>query len=358
MIDKTGALYRLIIGQRSNGKTYRIIKKCLETYLKQGISSAYIRRYAEEIRPKFITELLSPHIDLIKKLSKNKYNTYVLRNGAFYLAHMDSETNEIDLKDSQACIFTVALNTWNTSKGADRGQLAYICFDEFMTRELYLNDEFVKFTNCLSSLIRDRAGTIVYMLANTVNKYSPYFEEMGLWHVDEQQQGTIELYTYNNDKLTVAVEYCLPSENTKQVETYYAFDSPALEMIKSGVWETDNYRHICDCTFKPTQDTHRLHFYVCFNNQIVVGELHIHKSQMILFYHPMGKSNYQIQDTDIVYTDKTVTNFYQSNSFNTTFGMPIQNTICFLMKTGRDYYSSNAVGEIVNNFKKWGERKT
>jgi hypothetical protein len=56
-----------------------------------------------------------------------------------------------------------------------------------MTRSGYLGDEFVKFCNLLSSLIRDRKDCVVYMLANSVNKYCPYFEEMGLEDVDKME---------------------------------------------------------------------------------------------------------------------------------------------------------------------------
>ena len=52
------------------------------------------------------------------------------------------------------------------------------------------------------------------MLGNTVNKYSPYFEEMGLKHVKEQKQGTVDVYKYaGNDKLTVVVDYTSTSRS-------------------------------------------------------------------------------------------------------------------------------------------------
>lgn len=79
-IDETNAVYRMVIGQRSNGKTYGTMKKVIEAYFNEGLPSAYLRRYAEEIRPKYLTELLTPHTELIKKLSKGKYNTCVYRN--------------------------------------------------------------------------------------------------------------------------------------------------------------------------------------------------------------------------------------------------------------------------------------
>jgi phage terminase large subunit len=44
----------MIIGQRSNGKTYSVMKHIIENYLTKGERAAYIRRYEEDITPKNI----------------------------------------------------------------------------------------------------------------------------------------------------------------------------------------------------------------------------------------------------------------------------------------------------------------
>jgi len=111
-----------------------------------------------------------------------------------------------------------------------------------MTRSGYLSDEFVKFCNLLSSLIRDRKNVVIYMLANSVNKYCPYFQEMGLQDVDKMKQGEIRVYTYSSSDLTVAVEYCAQVEATKKTGSkYFAFENAQLAMITSGAWEIKNY---------------------------------------------------------------------------------------------------------------------
>lgn len=351
-IDETGAVYRMIIGQRSNGKTYCCIKKAIEAFFNNGKPSAYIRRYAEEIKAKNIQELLSPHYDLIKKLSKGKYNCAYFRTNNFYLGLYDMESGEWKERSKDPILYTVSINNWNTSKGQDRGELNYIIFDEFMTRDGYLVNEFSSFANVLSSLIRSRDGVVVYMLANTVNKYCPYFLDMGITHAAEQEQGTIELYSYNNEKLTVAVELCTTAESTKEVEYYYAFDNPQLEMIKTGAWETDSYRHLCQLEFNLNNEQTMLYrFYLKFNQQTIIGEIHQHGCYLALVWHKVGNSQYQIKDTDIVFTDQTTSNVYQFNSFRGKTKLHI--LIGQLFAAESDYYENNSIGEIVNNFRKW-----
>ena len=349
-IDETNAVYRMVIGQRSNGKTYGSMRKVIQAYFEEGIPSAYVRRYAEEIRPKYMSELLGPHSDLIKKLSKGKYNTCIYRNNMFVPAYQ--EEGETICKADKPILYTAALNTWNTTKGEDRGQLAYIIFDEFMTRELYLKDEFATFANIISSLVRDREIKAIYMLANTVNKYCPYFEEMGLYHVSEQEQGSIEIYSYNNEKLTVAVEYCAAAEATKGIEHYYAFDNPQLDMITEGGWEESKYKRISRLEFSTGEKTFCFKFLIDFNNKKVVGEVHRNEETLILLFHDLGGSKYKWGARDIIFTDKDCYSLLHQNSF-AAGGTEAHKWIRRLLSEKKDYYDSNATGEIVNNFKKY-----
>ena len=51
-IKKKKAVYNVIIGERSNGKTYAVLLEGLKTYLKTGGQIAYIRRWKEDITGK------------------------------------------------------------------------------------------------------------------------------------------------------------------------------------------------------------------------------------------------------------------------------------------------------------------
>lgn len=352
-IDETNAVYRMVIGQRSNGKTYGTMRKVIEAYFNEGLPSAYLRRYAEEIRPKYTSELLSPHKELIVKLSKGKYNTCVYRNNQFVPAYQ--EDGEVKYKADKPILFTASLNTWNTMKGEDRGQLAYIIYDEFMTRDLYLKDEFATFANAISSLVRDREIKAIYMLANTVNKYCPYFEDMGLFHVGEQEQGSIEVYTYNNEKLTVAVEYCAAAEATKDIEHYYAFDNPQLDMITEGGWEEARYKRISKMEFDCNKDSIIFKFLIDFNKKKVVGEVHRDGIRVIILFHDIGNSNYKWTERDIIFTDKDCYSPLHQNSFK--FGnTPAHQIIRQILSEDKVYYDNNSTGEVVNNFKKFSLR--
>lgn len=351
-IDATEAPYRLIIGQRSNGKTYSVLKTIIEQYLTEGKRSAYIRRYAEEIMPKNCQLLFSQPslIQMIIDLSGGEYNGTFYRANCFYFAFYDEDGTKQRQDPIPFCI-TRAINTWETTKGQDAGELHLICFDEFMTRTGYLTDEFVKFCNLLSSLIRDRKNVVIYMLANSVNKYCPYFKEMGLQDVDKMEQGEIRVYTYSSSDLTVAVEYCAQVEATKKTGSkYFAFENAQLAMITSGAWEVKLYPR-CPYPLYP-DDTWKV-FYIKFGDQLIRGDIIRPRGKqnhrdMFIFFHRQTK-DIEIGDKDILYSNEFMTSRYHVR-FIKDCPTELHKIIKELILKNSMCFSDNEVGEICRNW--------
>lgn len=340
-ILKYKAIYNIVIGQRSNGKTYAWKELCLETYLKTGEKGAYIRRFDEEIKPSNLGKLFDSHD--IFKMTKGKWNSTTYKSRSFYLCNKDDGT--VLNCDEEPFCNCYALNTWETSKGADKGIVATICFDEFMTRKAYLPNEFVIFQQMLSSIIRDRDIATIFMLANTVNRYCPYFKEMGLSHVADMKQGDIELYRFNDD-LTVAVELCSESNNTKKVKKYYAFDNPQLEMITTGAWEIALYPH---APIRYTKYDIVTRFYILFDKKIACGDVIKNDKYLYIFYH-MHTGKHIVDENDIAYLevhDGIINHAVLLNEIRNEK----QKLIVDLMKSKREFYATNEVGEYIRNWK-------
>lgn len=51
-ICKLNTVYRIVIGARSNGKTYFAIRRAITKFFKDGKPSTYVRRYDIEIKIK------------------------------------------------------------------------------------------------------------------------------------------------------------------------------------------------------------------------------------------------------------------------------------------------------------------
>ena len=344
-IDNTNAVYRMIIGQRSNGKTHSVCRHIVEDYIQKGRRSAYIRRFEEDITPKNISHLFDPHIDVIRTLTNEEYNGVFYRSKEYHLCYYNEE-GKIEYKDPEAFCITLDLNTSEHTKGQDRGEVHLIVYDEFATRRGYLPNEFVLFCNALSSLIRNRDDCIIYMLANTVNRYCPYFKEMGLKDVESMPQGEIYLYTYGNSDLTVAVEYCDPVKATEKVASkFFAFDNPQLEMIKTGAWELQMYPR---CPYKLFEEDIKYHFYIEFGGALLRGEIVKRNKDFFIFIHLQTK-DVEIKDNEVFYTEEFSTSLLHCK-FLSDQPTRLHSIISQLILKKNVCFSTNEVGEIFRNW--------
>lgn len=302
-IRKIDALYNVVIGTRSNGKTFDWCRDILDEYFNSRTPSAYIRRLDTMLDASNIGTLFDPHLDWIKEKYGGKWNTIIYKTHAYYLARYEDTKTGGRVKtaqDTKPFCRTYAINTVETTKGADRGKVYSVCFDEFITRTFYLTNEFVMFQNLLSSIIRNRPGVKIWMIANTVNKSCPYFREMGIRHIKEMQPGQIDVYRLGKTDQKIAVEYCEYTGAPQAVSEYFAFDNPELRMITAGSWEIASYRH-------PPKKLGRsrilISFWIEFEDQTLQGDIHMYDGFPIMHFHPCSELKPEDRRRKIIYVD-------------------------------------------------------
>lgn len=356
------AKYYVIFGQRSNGKTYSLLNKALKNYHDNGKQFAYIRRYNEDIRSKWMTQLFSPHIKngVIEKLYRKDnipYDSIQFSMGKFHL-RKNGETKKSDMVEERPCGFVFDLHGMEHAKSVGYPDVDIIIFDEFMSRQGYIANEFVLFTNVVSTIVRQRKDVKVFMLGNTVNKFCPYFQEMGLTHVQDQKAGTIDLYTYGNSELQVVCEYCESDRNRggKPSDVYFAFDNPALTMITDGLWETAQYPKK-KWNVKPKDIVAK--FFVEFNGELIQGDLVQEKDCPYVYLHRRTRA---IRDDNgeilqrykqcIIYTDHPTKSIYEMCAI-TKQSDNLSRMVLRLLNQNRFFYDFNWVGEVWRNYLKW-----
>ena len=88
-ILKRNATYNVIIGERSNGKTFACLVYALKKYFETGEQFAYVRRWSTDVKPMRLNELFAAVVSsgTLNKLSEGKYQTIIFKTGRFYLAN-------------------------------------------------------------------------------------------------------------------------------------------------------------------------------------------------------------------------------------------------------------------------------
>ena len=347
-INKKDATYNVIFGERSNGKTYATLKQALENYFDNGSQFAYIRRWSVDVQPKRMNNLFNAIIEdgYLDKLSGGKFTAIFYRTGRFYLCTYNDKGKPIyNEEDIIGYAFSLSENEHN--KANSYPKVTTIIFDEFLTNKIYLPDEFILFMNTVSTIVRQRTNVKIYMLGNTVNKYCPYFKEMGLTNILSMKQGSIDLYTYGDSKLKVAVEYADSKKKFKKNNFYFAFNNPKLKMITGGAWELNIYPH---APVKWLPKNIIFTYFIDFNDNIYQCEIINKDSNVFTFIHEKT-TPIKNPDKDIIYT----LDYNPKINYNVNILKPLtdyQNKITWFYTHDRVYYQDNNVGDAINNYLK------
>lgn len=339
--------YNIIFGERSNGKTTALLKYGIKNYIENGDQMAYIRRWRDDLRGKRAETLFNGVIDIgyISQLTEGRFNSVCYLSGKWYLSLYDEGTKKHKC-DSEPFCYGFTLSETEHDKSTSYPNVTTIIFDEFLTRKYYLVDEFVLFMNTLSTIIRQRDNVKIFMLGNTVNKYCPYFSEMGLKHIAQMPQGTIDLYHYGEDNnLTVAVEYVGSSSAKKTSNKYFAFDNPKLQMITGGKWELDLYPHL---QTKYTPKDIVFVFFLISQGVTLQCDVVALNNKNFIFVH---KKTTPIKnpDTDLIYTtdEHDAPNYHRRLISNLT---KADKQIARYFAQDKVFYQDNDVGEIIRNY--------
>lgn len=351
-ILKYKATYNVIIGQRSNGKTYAVISHIIEQFVKTGKQGAYIRRYDEDFVGKRGASLGADIANngVIAKLTQGEWTGIMYFSSKWYFTRV-SELDGKTIRHPTPFMYGFSLSQMEHDKSTSYPNVNTIFFDEFITRGPYLPDEFMLFMNTLSTIIRDRQDVTIFMSANTVNRYCLYFKEMNL-SIENIKQGTITLYHYkSNENLTVALEWChdiKEGKSRKGVDKYFGFDNPKLKMITHGEWEIGMYPRL---PFKREKNDQLMSFFISFNNSDLQCEVINSNRGIIIFVHPWTRD---IPNDALQYSVEY--NGEYNKRRRLTMGIDkIETKILDIMDKDKIFFSSNEVGETFRNYILWSK---
>lgn len=341
------AHYNVIFGERSNGKTYSVLKYGLERFAQSGEQMAIVRRWQDDFTGKRGTTMFDALVfngEVTKATGGEWTGVYYYGSRWFFCRYEDEKrvTHETPFA------YGFSISSMEHDKSTSYPNITTVCFDEFLTRSTYINDEFVLFMNVISTITRHRNNVKIFMLGNTVNKYCPYFKEMGLTHVKDMNPGDIDVYRYGDTDLIVAVEYTTSNKSGKESDLYFAFDNPKLSMITGGTWEIDIYPH-CPVKFTPAEIMFT--YFIEFSGDLLQCEIVCHDDLYFTFIH-RKTTPLKNPDKELVYTPEFSPrpNYRRKITKPTT---PIEKRVAEHFVKDKVFYQDNEIGEIVRNYLLW-----
>lgn len=238
-ILKYKAQYNIVLGERAPGKSYDIKSRALINAYKTGkCSFALIRRYQEDIKADYIEHYFSDNErhdgcrgDILE-LSKGEYDCITVYKNTIYFGVTENGKK----KPVQACgrVFALALD--ERYKSTQYPEITDVIFEEFVTSKIYLRDEPNRLQHLVSTICRNNTVK-VWMIANTISRICPYFQEWALDKIPRMTAGSID--TYKIDDTVIAVEFA-PSRSSKNK----MFFGSSAKSIKGGQWDTKPVPHL------------------------------------------------------------------------------------------------------------------
>lgn len=345
-IIKSGKWY-LDLSERSTGKSTNWILLGMVMYKLYGTQIIYIRESVDMIRPAHSRQLFRTILewDYVSKVTDGAYNSvkYNSRSWYFYNTEKDEASDDA---------FMVALsldeNSLNKSSfNAPRGDL--IIFDEFISRHNYAN-QFVDFCDTLKTVIRERDSALIVMLANTIDRHSFWFKELGIYEqIQKMEIDSAKEYTNNGGTLiSIALmgksANMMPEHRKEHNRKFFGFLNPKLNAITGGDWAMRIYPHPPKALEDDKPVKISFNRYIRHNNYLL--QLELYKSAELGLYVVCHKANQTYGDS-IIYTLDDIAAKNERYRWGTN---KIDKKLLELLKANKWYYATNLEGGLMDNY--------
>lgn len=351
------AKYYHILSSRGTGKTNNVLLWCMcarkvhENYP----VLVYIRQRIDMIMPKNLSTMFNVIVEngYVEKLTDGKYNNIFYKARKFYYCKTDDDGNVID-QDPRHFMVCLSLDKHQDIKSSLSEPYGdFVILDEYISD--YYNNDFIRFMDTLSTVLRDRMSGHIFMLANTIEKNSVWFREFEIYdevqYINFGENRIIESNLGTNVYVEV-VKSTEGKEGKQKVsqKLYFGFSNPLLASITgSCVWAIKNYPHIPSLSENDSL--------IC-NNRFIDNYGRLLKLELwntenlgfIVLVHNATK----LYDDSVIYTLNDITD----NRMRCGIGYSKLDKFIFTLYTrNKFYYATNEVGEFFNNYLKQVKRR-
>ena len=207
-IKAENALYNIIFGGRSNGKSTAVCKSLIDDHMSGKIKAfGRVLRYITDARDDYMNAWFQS--DYLMKYTKETYNKEIWYDGQqwFFIPAGADPYSKKTPRDYFGRVFI--LNTEYKYKSAQFPNINRLIMEEFVLLNSadYLPFEFELFMSLVSTINRDRTDMTVWLIGNTLNKANPYFEGLGI-NIDKLHIYPNQLRILRNRRgVKYAIEY-------------------------------------------------------------------------------------------------------------------------------------------------------
>lgn len=339
------AKFFVLMSERALGKTTNIILLGMIFNKLYGTHIAYIRQREDMIAPKVTNDLFSvicnKEFNYIEILTDGKWTDVIYKNRRWYYCRY-VENGDIEI-DNDHFMIMLSIDNHNIYKsGLNEPKCDFLIFDEFIG-EYYYPDEFIHFCDLFITIARKRLSPLIFMLSNTIDLYSPYFEEL-LIENDVHKMNINDSEIITTPKGTNIYVSIPGGEDYKTEEKslfnrlFLGFNNPKLNAMTGSGWSINNYPH------PPKSSKRELDDFAIEFHGVTIG-IAIFNSKDVGYYavcHKVTNIN-----NKLIFVDRQIE---KPNEIYAMKKSKIGRRLIDLYIDKKFYYVNNSIGNLVTNF--------
>lgn len=347
--DLQKAAYYIAMSDRVRGKTTETVILGMLLHKHYGTIIHYIRNTEKSIRPYNLNQLFPVIVEngYVERLTDGQYNDVYYYGHKWFYCRKDENGKRVETapKHFMICMHLNESDDRKSSYNCPTGDI--IIFDEFIEIGGYGYNDYLRLNDLMSTIFRLRECCFTFLLSNTVDKNSPWFDEFCIRDaVNTMQLGTSQ-YIESELGSWVFVEIMEPNKSEQAlnvIRRYFGFKNPKLAAITGKGWITDHYQHIPE--FEDPEAV-----------QVICRRLYIKQSgkmlRLQLVRNPYGLCVYVLPATktyqdSIILTHGDITD----PRYQFGFGRKTQflDMIWRLYKGNQFYYLTNSEGALLKSY--------
>lgn len=346
--DWDRARFSLTMSDRSRGKTTNPLLVCLLMYRDYGTTPHYLRMSKDDTRPMIMQDMFETirEYGYIERIFGDEFNDLDYYGKRWTLLKRDENGTVLHAADRPAlvCFGLDEQQGLKSSYNAPRGDA--IILDEFI-EETYRYNSFFRFKNLLKTIIRDRKSAVCWMLANSTDVNSPWFDDMMIRDDINNLEWGKPVYVQALDGVNYHIDVLPPDQSIQRQEVnrlYFGKGNPKLASITGDqMWSTEDYPHIPPFK-KDEPETVYGHLYLEHAGKLV---------RLILVSREIGLAVHVVR-ANRIYDDSWVLTLGDITDKRYLYGPGPKDTIIQtywqLYKANRWYYSSNTEGALIKSY--------
>lgn len=329
--------YLLLLGERSNGKSYCVKSIVIRDAIDNGKMFVYLKRYDLEVKDSLCVSYFA---DMpVQEMTNGEYTCIDVFRKGIYLANVDPESGKV--KRGQKIGICHALSGAEHYKSLQFPDVYNIVYEEVISRNgQYLYNEPDALQQYVSSIYRNNRKGKVYLIANTISRMCPYYNAWDL-NVAKMKQGEVKHFIKDNengDNTDIAV-FLTESLNYNSG----MFFGRAAKNITQGGYETEAQPRLPD----DVRNYKRLHMIVLKHDNIMfLMQLMQHNETNDITWYVCPKTSKIDKDTRVVTKDFSTSPYYSRYLRGITKS---EDSAIMLIKQGKICFSDDLTGTEFNN---------